>query len=68
MLSEFCGSIIILAMCSEVFKPIWTHVFPASIDLYIPSPKPTDLWLLFSPVPNHKIFGFFGSMVIVPIE
>src|SRR6185503_2466392 len=37
-------------------------------DLYTPSPYATTRFALFSPLPTQTMFGFFGSMVIAPIE
>src|SRR5689334_14201271 len=65
---ESFGSTTIRAMCSVFFSPTLRHVRPPSSLLYTPSPYDTLRWLLFSPVPTHTIEGFFGSMVIVPIE
>src|SRR4051812_42267419 len=55
-------------MCSEFSRPIRFHVFPASTDLYTPSPKATLRWLLFSPVPSHTTFESFGSTFTAPRE
>ena len=67
-MSESFGSIRILPMCSDVFRPTFCHELPPSTDLYTPSPYPTLRWLLFSPVPTQTTFGFFGSSATQPIE
>src|SRR5215467_11453122 len=65
---ESRGSTTIRAMCSVFFNPTLRHVRPPSSLLYTPSPYDTLRWLLFSPVPTHTTDGFFGSIVMAPIE
>src|SRR3954452_2872705 len=55
-------------MCSEFSSPIRFQLFPASVDLYTPSPNPTLRWLLFSPVPSQTTFESFGSTLTAPSE
>src|SRR3954470_6977587 len=55
-------------MCSEFSSPMRFQVFPASVDLYTPSPNPTLRWLLFSPVPSQTTLESFGSTLTAPSE
>src|SRR3954468_23405310 len=64
--AELRGSIRIFAMCSEFFSPTFVHVFPASVDLYNPSPKSTLRCALFSPLPSQMTLELFGSIVTQP--
>ena len=52
----------IFPMCSDSASPTRFHVFPASADLYRPSPKCALRWLWFSPVPSQSTLEFFGSI------
>src|SRR3954465_8943029 len=65
---ELRGSMTILPMCSELRRPTFCQVRPASTDLYTPSPYATARCALFSPVPTQTTFGLCGSMTTVPIE
>src|SRR5436190_19243413 len=67
-MSEFVGSIAMRPICSDSRRPMFVHVLPPSMDLYTPSPKDTERWALFSPVPTHTTFGLAESMTTVPIE
>src|SRR5882724_1501495 len=65
---ESFGSMAILPMCSDVFRPTFFQLLPASSERYRPLPYETLRWLLFSPVPTQTVKGFFGSRAIAPIE
>ena len=41
---------------------------PPSIDLYTPSPYPTERCPLFSPVPTQSVRWSLGSSAMAPIE
>ena len=49
-------------MCSDVARPTSFQVFPASVDLYTPSPYIELRGFEFSPVPSQTTFESFGSM------
>src|ERR1700684_4173041 len=49
------GSMRILAMCSESFKPMLVQFSPPSVDLYMPSPIETLFLVQASPEPTQTI-------------
>jgi hypothetical protein len=48
----FRGSTATLPMCCESARPMCVHVLPASVDLYIPLPNPTESRSDDSPLPT----------------
>src|ERR1700686_623881 len=62
------GSMRILAMCSESFKPMLVQFSPPSVDLYMPSPIETLFLVHASPEPTQTILEFEGSMATDPID
>src|SRR6266404_106559 len=54
-------------MCRVASSPIFFHVFPASSDLYVPSPHDELCRLLGSPVPTHTTDGSEGAIAMSPM-
>src|SRR5216684_4277526 len=54
-------------MCRVASSPIFFHVFPASSDLYAPSPHDELCRLFGSPVPTHTTDGSDGAIAMPPI-
>ena len=48
-------------------RPIFCHVLPASVLLYAPSPYPTELRGLASPVPTQTMLGFDLAIATSPM-
>src|SRR5258706_14183776 len=49
-------------------RPTPSHVLPASIDLWTPSPASELREVNASPVPTHTMSGFDGAVATAPIE
>src|SRR5512140_3944707 len=58
-----------LAICFVCSSPMCTHVRPASVDLYTPSPNDDD-WprTACSPVPTYSTFGSDSATAMAPME
>src|SRR3970040_899207 len=58
----------ILGVFCAAAKPTWAHVFPASVDLYTPSPG----WMLprmhDSPMPMNTRSGFVSETATAPTD
>jgi hypothetical protein len=53
-------------MAAVPSRPRCVHVFPASVERYIPFPH-DELWRLFcSPVPSQRMLLFPGKMAMSP--
>ncbi len=49
-------------------RPRCVHVFPASVDLYIPLPYEICDRMSDSPVPTYTTFAFDGATATAPID
>ncbi|MFN8581429.1 MAG: hypothetical protein U0163_10685 [Gemmatimonadaceae bacterium] len=49
-------------------RPIDVHVLPASVDLYMPLPNPTESRSVDSPVPTYTVSGDDGATAMAPID
>src|SRR2546427_5937084 len=55
-------------MRSDSLRPRLVQLSPPSVDLYTPSPMDALFRVHASPVPTQITLGFFGSIVIAPID
>src|SRR6478735_12587156 len=55
-------------MCCVSSRPMCVQLFPASVDLYIPLPKPTESRSVDSPLPTYTTSGAEGATAIAPID
>src|SRR6476619_4345741 len=55
-------------MASEFLKPTCVQVFPASVDLYTPSPGRMSPRMQASPVPTKITSGFDSATATAPTE
>src|SRR6185312_14285992 len=63
-----CGSTATLPMCWVASSPTWVHVFPASVDLYTPLPKPVESRSVHSPLPTYTVSGAEAATATAPID
>src|SRR5205085_7480331 len=66
--SGFFGSTATFPMCCVSSRPRCVHVLPASVDLYMPLPKPTESRSVDSPLPTYTTSGFDGATASAPID
>ena len=62
------GSTATLPMCCVSARPMCVQLLPASVDLYMPLPKPTESRSDDSPLPTYTTSGLDGATAIAPIE
>src|SRR4029077_1035177 len=55
-------------MASELRKPTWVQVFPASVDLYTPSPRLMLPRMHDSPMPIYTTSGFESDTATAPTD
>src|SRR6185295_421053 len=67
-MSGFVGWIRIFEIASELAKPMCVHVFPASVDLYIPSPGMMLPRMHDSPMPMNTMSGLDSDTATAPTD
>ena len=67
-MSGLRGWIRIFAIASDSENPTCVHVFPASVDLYTPSPGSMLPRMQASPIPMNRMSGFVRATAIAPTD